>query len=373
MGVSHSCQCRGRDNEMVAEVDGTIAAEAEDDNPSHAESQKAGSGPSDAEPSPSEKVEDNHVAEPAVEADSVVMREELAPLQEDTKENCEDSITEAERSQVEEPKSPIAKPVSPNSKKPQEHSHSKSDKHPAQAGVAKASKKHSKSPKAGKSPKASANTAAKDPATKKPAAKKDDFIIFKGKDCFVGQDADCVKADSLDTCKQICRDRGYGSFCVWEGLACFRKQPAEECLANLQEVRKATLYVYDKDGKHRQGTAEDNRQEANSEDASSPKASRPASRRGTAFPGMERQTSGGKKDNFMVLKGKDCFVGQDADCLKTDNLDECKNLCQEKGYGAFAVWEGLACFRSQAAAECLANLQDVPLATLYINLGSNNK
>lgn len=78
-------------------------------------------------------------------------------------------------------------------------------------------------------------------------------------------------------------------------------------------------------------------------------------------------------DDFKVLEGKDAFVGKDADAMKAVDIEECKEKCRSGGYGAFIVWEGVACFRTQSGEECLNNLVDAPKATLYVYIPDGGK
>jgi len=114
----------------------------------------------------------------------------------------------------------------------------------------KADKEHSK-PAKGKEAKGT-DDSKKSKNSAKRTAGADDFKVLEGKDAFVGSDADAMKALDIDQCKQKCRERGYGAFIVWEGVACFRTQSGEECLNNLVDAPTATLYVYIPDVKKKQ-------------------------------------------------------------------------------------------------------------------------
>eukprot|EP00755_Sulcionema_specki_P026118 Sspe_Gene.84886::Locus_55738_Transcript_2_2_Confidence_0.800_Length_944::g.84886::m.84886 len=73
---------------------------------------------------------------------------------------------------------------------------------------------------------------------------------------------------------------------------------------------------------------------------------------------------------WEVYEGADAFAGNNAHKMSASDLDECKRVCVERGYGAFVVWKGKAFFRSQDALSCLQHKKPAKSSVLYIAKGS---
>jgi len=69
------------------------------------------------------------------------------------------------------------------------------------------------------------------------------FGAFAGQDAFSGVDAEVLDASDLESMKRHCTEKGYGGFCVKDGLAHFRAESAEECVRKLVDQEGATFYV----------------------------------------------------------------------------------------------------------------------------------
>lgn len=64
--------------------------------------------------------------------------------------------------------------------------------------------------------------------------------------------------------------------------------------------------------------------------------------------------------------GTDAFAGQDAGSMRTGDLEACKELCRQRGFGGFTFWEDTAYFRAHSRDELLAARQRVRDSTLYV-------
>ncbi|CAE8651682.1 unnamed protein product, partial [Polarella glacialis] len=62
----------------------------------------------------------------------------------------------------------------------------------------------------------------------------------------------------------------------------------------------------------------------------------------------------------------DAFPGQDAAAMKTDDLEACKEFCQQKGLSGFTYWEDTAYFRSQDRTALLAARKASRGSTLFV-------
>merc|ERR1719240_768765 len=78
------------------------------------------------------------------------------------------------------------------------------------------------------------------------------------------------------------------------------------------------------------------------------------------------QSSRHDSEEWTEHKGRDAFPGKNAHVMLATDIDDCKQLCVERGFGAFAVWRGTAYFRSESAKACYANLKESYGSTLYI-------
>eukprot|EP00929_Paragymnodinium_shiwhaense_P057996 TRINITY_DN29051_c0_g1_i1.p1 TRINITY_DN29051_c0_g1~~TRINITY_DN29051_c0_g1_i1.p1 ORF type:complete len:884 (+),score=178.54 TRINITY_DN29051_c0_g1_i1:180-2831(+) len=74
------------------------------------------------------------------------------------------------------------------------------------------------------------------------------------------------------------------------------------------------------------------------------------------------------RTKFECHPGQNTFKEFDQLTCVADDLDICKGLCLEKGYGAFVVWRKYAYFKSQSTIDCRNNLVFDREATTYLNL-----
>merc|ERR1712060_163250 len=74
--------------------------------------------------------------------------------------------------------------------------------------------------------------------------------------------------------------------------------------------------------------------------------------------------------DFDVFRSRDALSGHDAHTVQDSaaNLEVCKQLCRDKGFGAFVLNEsdGIAYFRRETPAVCRASLRYKADARTYI-------
>jgi hypothetical protein len=62
----------------------------------------------------------------------------------------------------------------------------------------------------------------------------------------------------------------------------------------------------------------------------------------------------------------DAFPGEDAGCMRTDDLEACKELCRQRGLNGFTYWEDTAYFRAQSRENLLAARKPSKGSTLFV-------
>eukprot|EP00928_Gymnodinium_smaydae_P072988 TRINITY_DN56261_c0_g1_i1.p1 TRINITY_DN56261_c0_g1~~TRINITY_DN56261_c0_g1_i1.p1 ORF type:complete len:583 (-),score=107.58 TRINITY_DN56261_c0_g1_i1:74-1822(-) len=73
---------------------------------------------------------------------------------------------------------------------------------------------------------------------------------------------------------------------------------------------------------------------------------------------------------FEAVAARDAFPGSNAYRMKASSLESCKQLCLERGFGAFVVYQGYAYFRSQSAKLCREHLVEAPESAIYLSHAS---
>eukprot|EP00928_Gymnodinium_smaydae_P031431 TRINITY_DN23064_c0_g1_i1.p1 TRINITY_DN23064_c0_g1~~TRINITY_DN23064_c0_g1_i1.p1 ORF type:complete len:972 (+),score=184.69 TRINITY_DN23064_c0_g1_i1:149-3064(+) len=76
---------------------------------------------------------------------------------------------------------------------------------------------------------------------------------------------------------------------------------------------------------------------------------------------------------FVALSGKDAFPNAVAHEMQVMDIDVCKHFCMENGYGAFAVRNGRAYFRTASAERCRRQLVDSFGCTLYLCIDAGGR
>jgi len=74
----------------------------------------------------------------------------------------------------------------------------------------------------------------------------------------------------------------------------------------------------------------------------------------------------GEADGFQVFAGMDTFTGSDVYMMPASDIAACKQLCIERGLGAFVVYNGTAYFRQQSPEQCRAKLVRRSGATTFV-------
>lgn len=87
---------------------------------------------------------------------------------------------------------------------------------------------------------------------------------------------------------------------------------------------------------------------------------------GDPMPGIPKVLIVEMPQVFEVVLDKDCLPGQDAHSMPANDIDECKRICFEEGFGAFVVRSGRAYFKSQTCKECTMGLTTDRSAVTYL-------
>lgn len=85
---------------------------------------------------------------------------------------------------------------------------------------------------------------------------------------------------------------------------------------------------------------------------------------------LERQPAPApyEEAGFTVYGGMDAFAHKNVHTMAATDLDACRKLCQDRGYGAFVVWNGQAFFRGEPARMIKDNMKRAGGTTLHMNL-----
>jgi len=70
----------------------------------------------------------------------------------------------------------------------------------------------------------------------------------------------------------------------------------------------------------------------------------------------------------MVYGGMDAYAHKNAYTMSATDLSACRQICQDRGYGAFTVWSGQAFFRSEPSRMVKDNMKRAAGTTMYVNL-----
>eukprot|EP00406_Dinophysis_acuminata_P068799 CAMPEP_0179291234 /NCGR_PEP_ID=MMETSP0797-20121207/42232_1 /TAXON_ID=47934 /ORGANISM="Dinophysis acuminata, Strain DAEP01" /LENGTH=646 /DNA_ID=CAMNT_0021000303 /DNA_START=5 /DNA_END=1945 /DNA_ORIENTATION=- len=93
-------------------------------------------------------------------------------------------------------------------------------------------------------------------------------------------------------------------------------------------------------------------------------------RRKVAVP-PEVRASQFQDGDFDVYRGKDVFPGTNIHMMPAHDMEACKRVCRERGYGAFVLLPdpiGKAYFRTESAEVCHKEMVNHPFALLYLRM-----
>jgi len=228
-----------------------------------------------------------------------------------------------------------------------------------------------------------------------------DFATFEDQNAFSGHNAaftlKSMPGTDLEFCKKICLDNGFGGFVLWNGWCYFRKQGARDILQARESHPVAALHVRDFDTYEQQDAFPGHNAEFTMH--SMPSANLDfckqvcrdqgfggfAVRNGSCYfrnqtPGDLWQNKGARAGttlyiqestgDFATFEDQNAFSGHNAaftlKSMPGTDLEFCKKICLDNGFGGIVLWNGWWYFRRQGAPDILQARESAPQSTLYV-------